>query len=174
MTIESAAYFSKNISNLAKSPKSRQIFRRLCTTAPPSHARAKSVKMSYLLMAITFFGRGRFQIWKVLRKCVCMLYNICENQPKISIPTFISDVQGKPVQKCAAALAAARIAAWDSSTTLLWMTVTALGSNQFSICWWLCYWGPILHKLSKIQPNPPCLAKFSDDNVKMLLPAMRA
>ena len=47
------------------------------------------------------------QLWQ---KRACMLYLVCENGPKIPVGTCFIDLQGKPVQKCAATLAAARIA----------------------------------------------------------------
>ena len=66
---------------------------------PPRYAQAKSVKLTYLRATITFFGRGGFAIRKVLLKRGCMLYHMCENEPKIPVLTIISDVRGKPVQK---------------------------------------------------------------------------
>ena len=59
----------------------------------------KSAKMTYLPRAVTFFRSGQFQIWKVLQKRVCMLYNICENQLKTPLLTVISAMRGKPVHK---------------------------------------------------------------------------
>ena len=61
--------------------------------------RVKSVKMTYLPTAVTFFRSGRFQILKVLQKRVCMPYLVCENQLKIPFLTCVSAKQGKPVHK---------------------------------------------------------------------------
>ena len=67
--------------------------------APPRYARAKSVKLTQLRATITFFWRGGSVIRQVLPKCGFMLYHICENEPKIPVLTFISDLQGKTVPR---------------------------------------------------------------------------
>ena len=79
----------------------------------------KSGKMMYLLTAVTFFLNARFQIWTHFWKRGAILYNICENQPKIPILSCISHVEAKTVKKCTASIRAARIAEQDSSMTLL-------------------------------------------------------
>ena len=53
---------------------------------------------------------GLAEIRKLRQKRLCMLYLVCENGPKIPVGTCFFDLQGKPVQKSAATLAAARIA----------------------------------------------------------------
>ena len=91
------------------------------------------MKLTYLRATITFSERGEFEIRQVLQNRGCMLYHICENEPKIPILTFISDLQGKPVKKCAASFMAANTPAEDSSSRLVGTTVMARRSERFSI-----------------------------------------
>ena len=83
----------------AKSAYSSQVFKWKCEKAPPSYERVKSVKMAYLSTAVTFFWSRQFPIGKVLWKCMCMLYLMCENEPKIPFPTCFIDVQDGTVHK---------------------------------------------------------------------------
>ena len=147
----SGTFFVRNIKNSAKLAYSSQVFKWTCQKALPSYEWVKSVKMAHLSTAITFFWCRQFPIRKVLQKCVWMLYLVCENGLKIPVGTCFIDLQGKPVQKSAATLAAARIAGWGSCSTLLSTPIAAHRCDRFSIWGRLCYWGPFCKKYQKFS-----------------------
>ena len=85
-------FFVKNIKNSAESAYSNWVLRQKREKAPLSHARVKSIKMTYFPTAVTFFQSNQIGNGKVLQKLGCMLYHICKNEPKIPVLTTISDV----------------------------------------------------------------------------------